>query len=76
MSPDQLGDRVVALVDGASAQVSFGQLTVALTAPCPAGVTRKVYVWAFTCVTDATVPLVTAMPPAVNPVTGSENVTV
>jgi len=28
MSPDQLGDRVVALVDGASAQVSFGQLTV------------------------------------------------
>ena len=28
MSPDQLGDRLVALVDGASAQVSFGQLTV------------------------------------------------
>jgi len=28
MSPDHLGDRVVALVDGASAQVSFGQLTV------------------------------------------------
>jgi len=28
MSPDQLGDRVVALVDGATAQVSFGQLTV------------------------------------------------
>jgi len=28
MSPDQLGDHVVAAVDGASAQVSFGQLTV------------------------------------------------
>jgi len=28
MSPEQLGDRVVALVDGASAQVGFGQLTV------------------------------------------------
>jgi NADH-quinone oxidoreductase subunit C len=28
MAPEQLGDRVVAVVDGASAQVSFGQLTV------------------------------------------------
>jgi NADH-quinone oxidoreductase subunit C len=28
MSPDQLGERVVAVVDGAAAQVSFGQLTV------------------------------------------------
>src|SRR5437764_6069757 len=28
MSPEELGDRVVALVDGASAQVSFGQVTV------------------------------------------------
>ena len=28
MSAEELGDRVVALVDGASAQVSFGQLTV------------------------------------------------
>jgi len=28
MSPEQLAERVVAVVDGASAQVSFGQLTV------------------------------------------------
>jgi len=33
MSPDQLGDRVVAVVDGAAAQVSFGQLTVDVPAP-------------------------------------------
>jgi NADH-quinone oxidoreductase subunit C len=28
MSPEQLGDRVVAAIDGAAAQVSFGQVTV------------------------------------------------
>src|SRR3954452_1797290 len=28
MSPEQLGDRLVALVEGATAQVSFSQLTV------------------------------------------------
>ena len=33
MSPDALGDRLVALVDGASAQVSFGQLTVDVPGP-------------------------------------------